>query len=299
MKIFKIILNFLPSIAIAFAVIYFIRIDAKIEISQPNFLLLFLSFVILQFAFFSKSVLWYLCLLRFGIRTHFKVAFVSQFKSILMKYIPGKIWVIIGRANIISQQGFPLKYCSFLSGLMQLLTVTSGLIVGIMGIVFFEFFFLPSVVFYALLTILIIVLLFFSRERNIPELHLKRILKTLQPLSGHRIPPVLDIIILSILHWLLMGVAFFLFIKSIFSNVGFHPILLQPLANNIGIISPFSPGGLGVREGVMIGYLTIGGMSLATATNISIAARFWFFMGELFVFIGGWAIQRIGTNNTK
>jgi len=82
--------------------------------------------------------------------------------------------------------------------------------------------------------------------------------------------------------------AFFLFFYSISLNIGFYPILLQPLANNIGIISSFAPGGLGVREGVMIGYLTIGGLSISAATGLSIAARLWFWMGELLVFIFGW-----------
>jgi len=222
----------------------------------------------------------------------FRVAFVSQFRSILMKYIPGKIWIIVGRANIVSQHGYTLKYCSFVSGFMQLVTIISGLLVGIFGILYFEFLFLPSIVSYIVLVFLILCLLLFSREFSVPELNNKFVPKAIQPLAGRKIPPVSDIILLSILHWILMGCAFFLFFQSITLNIGLYPILLQPMANNIGIISPFAPGGLGVREGVMIGYLSLGGLSVSSATGISIAARLWFWVGELVIFIMGWAVQR-------
>ncbi|MEX0928342.1 MAG: hypothetical protein WD266_08950 [Balneolales bacterium] len=59
------------------------------------------------------------------------------------------------------------------------------------------------------------------------------------------------------------------------------------LATNIGIIAIFAPGGLGVREAVIVGYLNYIGLSLAEATTISIASRLWFLAGEVFLFVTG------------
>ncbi len=292
MRAFKIIFKFLPFIAVVFAAAYFLGVDSKLDINRPNFVILGLSYIILILTFISKAVLWYLLLLRFGVKISFRVAFASQFRSILMKYIPGKIWIILGRANIVSQQGISLKYCSFISSFMQVVTILSGMLVGVFGMVLFSFFYVPSEVCYAVLFIIILIIIIFSRERTIPGKNEKVKLKFLQPLMGRKIPPVSDIIMLSGFHWILMGFAFYLFIKAIYIDVGLFPIMLQPLAINIGIITPFAPSGLGVREGVMIGYLLLAGMSVASAANISIAARIWFFGGEVLVFISGWALQK-------
>jgi uncharacterized membrane protein YbhN (UPF0104 family) len=66
-----------------------------------------------------------------------------------------------------------------------------------------------------------------------------------------------------------------------------RPLLLQPLANNTGIISTFAPGGLGVKEGVMIGYLAKVVIPLAEATSISLASRMWFFTAKRFHMLQG------------
>ena len=70
------------------------------------------------------------------------------------------------------------------------------------------------------------------------------------------------------------------------------PILLQPLANNIGIIATFAPSGLGVREGVMIGYLYLAGETVNSASNIAIASRIWFFFVEIIVFLIGLVLKK-------
>lgn len=222
----------------------------------------------------------------------FRIAFVSQFRNILLKYIPGKIWVIVGRANTVAQMGYPLKYCSYLSSLIQLIIIISGIFVGIFGIYLFNISFIPKYFSVIVVLFLLFLIIIFSHGFAIPEFHGISFFKFLGPLMGQKMPPMLHVMILSSLHWILMGFAYYLFIKSIYHEINYLPILLQPLANNIGIISPLSPSGLGVREGVMIGYLTLGGVSLAGATSLSLSARVWFFLVEILFFVVGWGLQK-------
>ncbi|MEX0778950.1 MAG: hypothetical protein WD037_04400 [Balneolales bacterium] len=63
--------------------------------------------------------------------------------------------------------------------------------------------------------------------------------------------------------------------------------LSYALATNIGIMAIFAPGGLGVREAIIVGYLTFTGVSFAEATTISLASRLWFLVGEAFLFVAG------------
>jgi len=42
---------------------------------------------------------------------------------------------------------------------------------------------------------------------------------------------------------------------------------------------------LGLREGIIIGYLILAGLDTETATTISFLNRFWFICGELFIFL--------------
>ena len=72
-----------------------------------------------------------------------------------------------------------------------------------------------------------------------------------------------------------------------------RPIMMFafPLSVCIGLIAIFLPGGLGLREGVIIAYLSLVGMEIETATTISFISRFWFVGGEVFIFLLAMAIR--------
>jgi uncharacterized membrane protein YbhN (UPF0104 family) len=61
-----------------------------------------------------------------------------------------------------------------------------------------------------------------------------------------------------------------------------------PLAGTLGIMTLISPGGLGTREAVLVGYLNLAGIPVVDATTIAVASRLWFLGGEIFIFILGW-----------
>ena len=297
-KIFRVFLNCLPIIAIVFAILYVFSLGLNIEIRQFNTVLAVLSLFLLVLVFFAGAVLWHRILWRFGVEVSFRQALVSQLRTTLMKYIPGKVWVHLGRANAVSEHGYSLEYCSVISVFSQFLAIVSGLLVGMFGVLLFDFFVIPSLVFYILLVVLVLGVFLSAREFTIPSLNDRFVPRRLRSLLGQRIPPVADILLFSILHWMLLGAAYLTFIRAIGFEVDFSPVLLQPLANNIGILSYFAPGGLGVREGVMVGYLTWTGISGTEAMAISLAARLWFLVVEMFMFFIGWVVPARRMNCT-
>ena len=291
MKVFRALLSYVPVIAIVFVIIYVSSLRVNLEVRQFDVLLVLLSLLLLILALLLSTVLWHRILWRFGVEVGFGVAFASQAKAILMKYIPGKVWVLLGRADGVSRHGHSLPYCMFISVLGQVLTTASGFLVGAFGILLFDFSVFPSALVYVLLALLMLAVALSTRAFTIPESDSRFVPKTLRPLLGRRIPPMADILLLSMMYWLVVGGTYLVFIRAIGVNVGLQPVLLQPLANSIGVAFYLAPGGLGVREGIMIGYLTLADVSVAEATAISIMARLWFLVGEGLTFLLGWVVH--------
>ena len=53
------------------------------------------------------------------------------------------------------------------------------------------------------------------------------------------------------------------------------------------------PGGLGVRESILTGYLNLAGLPISEAATISISARLWFLIGEIFFFVTAYVLNSI------
>ena len=86
---------------------------------------------------------------------------------------------------------------------------------------------------------------------------------------------VLIITLLNAINWVLLGIAFFLFINSVYSVPVGHFVYivgLLTLASFSGLISIFTPAGLGVREGIMI-FLLAAIIPKTVAGVISVGSR--------------------------
>lgn len=251
-----------------------------------------MSMTLLLCVFCLRGLLWHRILLKFNINIRIRDALDSQFRTILLKYIPGKLWILLGKANIVSNHGHSLKLCSSIAFFLQILMVISGFVVGVLGIIFSGFFEIASLPLYAAFFACLGILVCISKGGRIPDLILKIFPQRISSsLAAMKLPSLLFFSVICVIQWIILGVAYVLFIYSIGFDAGYYPGLLQPLANNAGIIATFAPGGLGVREGVMIGYLYAAGLSISGAATVSIAARLWFFFGECIIFIAGLVIH--------
>jgi uncharacterized membrane protein YbhN (UPF0104 family) len=110
-------------------------------------------------------------------------------------------------------------------------------------------------------------------------------------LSLTNIIQVLPHFFFYLLAW---AVGFHFLVLSLFpeSAIGIESGLIYILAGVIGILAILSPGGLGVREGVLLAYFTHVGMEFSDATTLVVFARLWGIFGEFFIFIVAFLLSR-------
>ncbi len=87
----------------------------------------------------------------------------------------------------------------------------------------------------------------------------------------------LRLIVIYLLLWVHSGIAFFFFVKSIYPiHITHLPIIISifAFAWSIGFMTLITPGGLGVREGIL-SLLLVSCLPPATATLVALLSRIW------------------------
>lgn len=208
--------------------------------------------------------------------------------SIFGKYIPGKVWTIVGRAKYIEEKyGYDLKKLTIISLNEQFLALWVGLLVGSIGLFFYNGFQIWRwiiIISWTCLTIVLFTRYFHDLFKKIISIVLKKNIE-IPKLSFYS---TLQLIPWVCLIWLFWSTGFYFLIKSIsYIQISLIIGLSFPLATSLGIMAIFFPGGIGVREGILIGTLNLAGLSIVESTSIAVASRLWFLIGESFFFIVG------------
>lgn len=257
--------------------------------SVASYAILALTFPLQLAGFACLVASWGVLLAKSGCPVLFGEGLAALGLSILGNYVPGKVWLIVGRAGYVAvRRGYPLAKVSVLSLHAQLVSLWAGLLLGGLGA-----FVVGGVVIWGPLILLLwlaLTLTIFSRR--VHALVARAIGKVIR---RHLSIPLLSLastgraIVWALLTWVCWSVAFYLFLLSL-GLTGVSPAdgLAFPLAATLGIIAVIAPGGLGAREGVLVAYLVLAGQSPADATTVAVAARLWFLAGELALFVIGW-----------
>lgn len=210
--------------------------------------------------------------------------------SILGNYLPGKVWLIMGRAAYVAERrGYPLAKVSVLSFHAQLVSLWAGLLLGGVGALLVG----GARLWGPLILLLWLALTLTIFSRAVHALVARAIGKLL---GRHVSIPLLSFastshaIVWALLAWMCWSLAFYLFLISL-GLAGLSPGdgLAFPLAATLGVLAIFAPGGLGAREGVLVAYLVLAGQSAVDATTVAVAARLWFLVAELALFVIGWS----------
>jgi len=246
------------------------------------------------FAFLVAS--WNVLLAKSGCPVRFSEGLAALGLSILGNYVPGKIWLIVGRAGYLAERrAYPLAKVSLLSLHAQLISLWAGLLLGGLGA-----FAVGGVRIWGPLILLFwlaLTLTIFS-----PGVH-EVVVRGIGRLIGRQVSiPLLSFastshaIVWALLTWTCWSLAFYLFLISLgLTGISLGDGLAFPLAATLGVLAIFAPGGLGAREGVLVAYLVLAGQPAADATTVAVAARLWFLVAELALFVIGWITDsRIG-----
>jgi uncharacterized membrane protein YbhN (UPF0104 family) len=245
------------------------------------------SFVLLAAGFVAQTFSWKIALELHAYPTSMRKAVISQGLSVFAKYIPGKIWIILGRAGYLSHDKEELKAKSIVSLKEQLIYLWAGFLISS----------IPTLIYYGMHWISLLVLLILlglTLFLYFPVLHrwamgiLQGMLKSTLSVPGINFRRSLPLILAVCLIWALWTAAFFLFMHAFSTHITPIMMFAFPLSVCLGLVAIFLPGGLGLRERIIIAYLALVGLEIETATTISFIHRLWFVGGELFIFLLAW-----------
>ncbi len=244
-----------------------------------SFLFLFASFILLCDNW--RIVLKYDKIVDLSI----KESIVSNGLSIFTKYIPGKFLTIFSRALYVQKRhDLPLKKLTFISLKTQLISLWFGLLTG--SVIIFQvglnlWFKLIAVIF--LLSLFLF--LFSNKFKKTLVYTITKILKKNIDYPILNIKDALNLFPSFLLNWLFRCLGFYFLCHSIVEydipiTIGFS----FALASVISILALIAPGGIGVREGLLLSMLLALGIEKQDAITISIVSRLWFLVGEVFIF---------------
>jgi glycosyltransferase 2 family protein len=285
-KHLKLFYNLLIYGSVAFAILYIFRNNDFTFSGIKNYSYFFLSVIVLVLSYVCLSFNWYSFLKCFDIKVPFRNAFISLGLTVFSKYIPGKVWLIVGRSSYLSQ--FAPDKTSILhlsSTYVQLLWTYTGSVVGAAFLLFVdlsqEWIWVISVGI-AAMTILIFIPGFqrmcygllakvMKKPINIPVLSASALLRLLPQFF---------------LTWIIVMFGFDLLMMSMDADLFEWPVgMAFILALNISVFAIFLPGGIGFREGLLSGFLLLQGFAKAFALSVSVMSRIWFIVGEAGFFL--------------
>jgi uncharacterized membrane protein YbhN (UPF0104 family) len=254
------------------------------EVKEANFSfhpsLLLLGTFVFAASYFIQIGAWYLVTLKLGIALPPLETLESWLYSLLGKYLPGKVWLLLGRFYLYQSKGKSKKAISIALYFETATVIMAAALISLMGLIFFKGIrpLYPGRELGWL--IVLFVPIFIALHPGFLEKIVNRILSRLrrEPISlaiSYR--DVLWILLICIWAWLVGGIGFYLFVSSIFPlSPDYVPFLTASLAisSTLGLIALFAPGGLGVREGVLV-FLLSGFIPGAAAVIVSVLTRIW------------------------
>lgn len=242
-----------------------------------------LFFVCLGFILQAKS--WQLSLHQYGHQVVMKEAIISSGLAVFGKYIPGKLWVIAGRAGYIAQRyRLDLKSIINISLQTQFMTLWVSLLLGLtVSLILYPYTWwtLTIIGLWILFSLLIFTNVFYDLMSRLLWFFFKKkmdfkILKTAQ---------LMGVLPYFFLNWFAWCIGFAFLIDAL-TATGFSFILglTFSIAVSLGILALISPGGLGIREMILFFYLSGMNLSQAEITTLVASSRLWYLLGEIFIF---------------
>ena len=263
------------------------------EIKSIGYLLISILFLFIGFLFDSYNWAAYLKK-RKSKEINYADALVSHGITIFSKYIPGKIWIIIGRAGFLAKKyNFSTKKLSLISFEVQILSLWTGLIISLITLFFLkdsEYILILSIGLFSLL-IALSIFIFTDFFQKVLEIIIKKLFKI--DFTNKKPYVTFYNLIGFYSTWIIWSFGFYFLEKALFDKeIVLFTGLAFVLAANIGLIAIIFPGGIGVREGILVAILINFEFTIAEATTISLVSRLWFLSGEVFIFLTSLVIQR-------
>jgi len=246
-----------------------------------NYYFLTYSFVLLITGAILMALGWNLILRMLGGRLGYKKALKIFFITDLGKYIPGKVWTLVGKVYLCAKEGIPIAKTSASVVIQPLIQVISGMLMFLVSLPFWTKTsdFMNNL--YLLLPLIPIGLILLhpaimTKLLNFVLTRLKQ--KPIELNIKYR--DILLILLLWCGLWTLTGVTYYFLVVSVHS----FPVSWLPVSIGIfsiaGVSQFLTPSGIGVLEGVLTVLLSLY-LPVHIAILIALLARVWKTVAEL------------------
>lgn len=276
-----------PVMAFGFLGMELYKLTRGLDSSQLTFRfdVLAMSLVLLAVLFVADAVGWNLILGNLQQRLPWAKAIHIWFYSSLSRYIPGIVWPYLSRIQMCSDHGVD-KTTTATSMVLEnlLLAGTSLLLSSPLMILYFRLD--AQLILGCILLILAGLALVICLGRS--KFVLGLVNRYLLPLTIVSCRSLLLLALYYLTFWLVFGCCFLLFCQSILTvdpEQFVHIALAFPVSFAIGFIVSISPGGLGIREGVLY-TLLLPLVGSANAALLAVASRVWLMAMELVIALG-------------
>ena len=214
--------------------------------------------------------------------------------SIFAKYIPGKLFVILGKASYMNKKyGYSNLQLITQSTNDQLIALWTGLLIGCLSLFFVElnpvwlvligggWLLITLTVFTTIFHKLAIktIKLILNKEVQIPRLEFRSVIRLL---------PV------HFIYWIILSAGFYFLGRSMLDlELPIHTGLIFPLATTLGLMAIIAPGGLGIRESIIGLFLSAQGITTTDVIALAALSRLWFLTGEFSIFFASLLITKL------
>jgi len=247
---------------------------------------LVLSTLVFAFSYFIQIWAWYLITLRLKVALSSSDTLQSWFYSQLGKYLPGKVWVLLGRFYFYESKGKSRKEISIALYFEMVTMLLAAGLLFLLSLLFFRemaqgflrgsFWWISS---------LFVLAFFFLHPRVLGKIFNQFLFQFQKEpvILSISYFEILWILFICILTWAVGGIGFYLFTDSIIPVSPKHILFLTgalAFSSILGLVAVFAPSGLGVREGVLV-YLLSYIMPGPVAVVISVLTRIWMTLIEI------------------
>ena len=306
-KMFKIIVKIVTFSVIAL-IFYFIGKSLFLNWQQVkeyqfslNYFYLAISFIFLSVSLLGRGLVWkkIINFLQPDNDLKWKEAVKFDVYSQLGRYLPGKIFGIVGKAYLARNKNISTKNLYLSVAYVAIFHPLAAFLLSLFLISFFFGYDINFPHFYLISLLIIIAVLtviHFRVFQRLIALFLTKITK--EPVQFdfdlNWFQKLKIIFYYSIVEFF-MGLGFFFLINSI-TFLSIQTLLsiagIYILAGILGLAAIFAPGGLGIREGVLILFLQVF-FPLNIAILISLLARIWATITELFLAGGFYLLDKV------
>jgi len=246
-----------------------------------NYYFLAYSFLLLMVGSFLIALGWNLILRVLGGKLGYKRALKIFFITDLAKYVPGKVWTIVGKVYLCAKEGIPIAKTSASVVIQPLIQVIAGILIFLLSLPFWtktSGFMSKLYLFFPLIPIGLILLhpAIMTKPLNFVLTRLKQ--KPIELNIKYR--DILLILLLWCGLWIITGIASYFLIISIYSFPTSQLPVVIGIFSIAGISQFLTPSGIGVLEGVLTVLLGLY-LPVHIAIFIALLARVWKTVTEL------------------